>query len=183
MSANRLALLATVALLAASAGYFTAIHREQNSSAQEVTPSDSTLATSRLLELSLADVKGDAQPLRQWQGKLLVVNFWASWCTPCREEIPGFSRLQEKFAAKGVQFVGIAFDSADNVEKFSSQTSPAYPLLIANNGLLPVAVGLGNVAGGLPFTVIVDRGGHLSQSRVGIWKEAALETTLTELTK
>lgn len=180
--ASRYALIATAALLAATAGFFAATHRAQNPPAQDVAL-DTTSATSQLLALTLPDAKGTAQPLRQWQGKLLVVNFWATWCTPCRNEIPGFSRLQERFAAKGVQFVGIAFDSADKVEEFSRQTSPAYPLLIASHALMPIVVGLGNATGGLPFTVIVGRDDRWYQSQVGLWQEAALETILADLTR
>src|ERR1700716_3920813 len=68
-----------------------------------------------LLALSLPDTQGNPQSLRQWRGKVLVVNFWATWCGPCREEMPEFVRAQRELGSKGLQFVGIAVDQPDKV--------------------------------------------------------------------
>jgi len=178
----RFALVGVVALLATVAGVFVAernrLQLEDGNPVQ-----DKTLATKQLLALTLPNASAGSQSLSQWRGKLLVVNFWATWCAPCREEMPGFSRLQEKYAAKGVQFVGIAFDTADKVQQFSVETPVSYPLLIGSSGLLPITAGLGNLAGGLPFTVVIGRDGSLLQTRLGIWKETAFEAILSELTK
>jgi thiol-disulfide isomerase/thioredoxin len=85
----------------------------------------------RLFASHLNDPAGHSNSLLQWQGKTLVVNFWATWCPPCREEMPAFSRLQERYAAQGVQFVGIALDSVENVRTRMHALSPvSYPLLI-----------------------------------------------------
>ncbi|MFA7268828.1 MAG: TlpA disulfide reductase family protein [Sterolibacterium sp.] len=180
----RFALIAAVMLLAIAAGLFVAYMNQPMRADNPSTPSnDKTLATAQLLALTLPDARTTNQSLSQWRGKLLVVNFWATWCLPCREEMPGFSRLQDKFAAKGVQFVGIAFDNADKVQQFSAQIPVSYPLLIGTAELLPITAGLGNTAGGLPFTVVIDRDGSLLQSRLGVWKEAAFEATLAALAK
>lgn len=180
----RYALIAGVASVAAAAGFMVATFNNQELTKQSGTSPDKVkAATSRLLAMTLPDAGAVAQDLRQWQGKILVLNFWATWCSPCREEMPGFSRLQAKYAAKGVQFVGIAFDSADKVKEFSTLTPVTYPLLIGTSALMPVTADLGDAAGGLPFTVIIGRDGSLLQTRLGLWKEAALETILVDLTK
>src|SRR5581483_1569563 len=71
-----------------------------------------------LMALSLPDVSGTPQSLAQWRGKVVVVNFWATWCAPCREEMPEFVKAQQEYGARGLQFVGIAVDDADKVSKF-----------------------------------------------------------------
>ena len=76
-------------------------------------------AAPQFLALSLEDTTGVRQSLGQWRGKVLVANFWATWCPPCREEIPGFSRLSEKYAGRDVQFVGIGIDSAEKIRTFA----------------------------------------------------------------
>ncbi len=182
---TRYALIASVALLAAMAGFIAANFQNQDPLVVPVQPvisaNDTARSTDQLLALALADAGAVSQPLRQWRGKLLVVNFWATWCPPCREEMPGFSRLHTKFASKNVQFVGIAIDNADKVQEFSLQTPTTYPLLVGSPGLMPIMAGLGNNSGGLPFTVIIGRDGILRQTRLGLWKESALEAILTDL--
>lgn len=180
-STRRIALIVAVLLAGMLIGIFLARDRPRNASSQDVTPSDVKPFTAQLLALTLPDTQGVMQPLQQWQGKLLVVNFWATWCAPCREEMPAFSLLQKKYAANGVQFVGIALDSADKVTDYSHQRPAAYPLLIANLAPMPIMIGLGNSSGGLPFTVILDRDGKLVRSRLGPWKAAALEPVLADL--
>ena len=180
--ASRLVLIAVVGLLAATAGFFLSRTYHSGPGGSQGAPSpEKILATTQLLALTLPDTSAVNQSLSQWQGKLLVINFWATWCIPCREEMPGFSRLQKKLADKGVQFIGIAFDSADKVQEFTAQTPASYPLLIGSSSLLQIAAGLGNAVGGLPFTVIIGRDGSLLQSRLGIWKEEVLEASLAEL--
>ena len=171
----RYALIALVALTAAAAGYLV-------SHEQQVFPSD-PIAAKQLLALTLSDASGNTQSLRQWQGKLLVVNFWATWCPPCREEMPGFSRLQRKFSGNGVQFVGIGIDSADKIHEFSVQSPVAYPLLVGSPGLMEIVGQLGNNAGGLPYTVVFGRDGTLRETRLGVWKEADLENLLGSMAK
>jgi len=178
---RRTALIAVVLLASVLIGIFLARDRSRNASSQDVTPLDAKPFTAQLLALTLPDTHGVMQPLRQWQGKLLVVNFWATWCAPCREEMPAFSQLQQKYAAKGVQFVGIALDSADKVIEYSRQRPATYPLLVANYAPMPIMMGLGNSSAGLPFTVIVDREGKLVRSWLGPWKATALETALADL--
>ena len=180
-STRRIALIVAILLAGVLIGVFLARDRPRNASSQEVTPPDAQPFTAQLLALTLPDTQGVMQPLRQWQGKLLVVNFWATWCAPCREEMPEFSLLQQKYAVKGVQFVGIALDSADNVTDYSRQRPVAYPLLIANLAPMPIMMGLGNSSAGLPFTVILDRDSKLVRSRLGPWKAAALELVLADL--
>ena len=89
-----------------------------------------TDAVAQLFASHLDDVQGQPHAFSRWQGKTLVVNFWATWCPPCRQEMPVFSRLQDRYAAQGVQFVGIALDSTESVRAFAGRSPVNYPLLI-----------------------------------------------------
>ena len=123
---------------------------------------------------ALPDLDGRIQALKQWRGKVLVVNYWATWCTPCRDEMPMFSALQTRYAARGVQFVGIADDEADKVREFVRQTPVTYPLLIGGIDTFGITADLGNAAMGLPFTIVLDRDGKLHASALGRMHEDAL---------
>lgn len=143
---------------------------------REGTPDEQ--AAQALLAMTLPDPQGDAQRMDAWPGKILVVNFWATWCAPCREEMPGFARLQSKHAANGVQFVGIAFDNHQAVTEFSQKIPVNYPLLIGGGDARDLMKALGNGPAALPFTVILDRDGKPVQSRLGRYDEPDLDAKL-----
>ena len=134
-----------------------------------------------LYATALPDLDGHIQTLGQWRGKVLVVNYWATWCLPCRDEMPMFSALQTRYAAHGVQFVGIADDQVGKVREFVRQTPVAYPLLIGGMDAFGITADFGNAAMGLPFTIILDRDGQLQSSALGRVDEAALTRQLDRL--
>lgn len=177
-------LAVVAALAAAAAGVYTARQQHTAPSAEPATPSQAQhAALNTLLGLELADADGARQPLAQWKGKILVLNFWATWCPPCRHEIPAFSAMSSKYRDKGVQFVGISIDTASNVRSFQREHQVSYPLLIAEPSVVQLTESLGNAAQGLPFTVIVDKTGVISRVKVGMLSEADLDTTLGRLTR
>lgn len=132
-------------------------------------------------DLVLADLKGQPQSLGQWRGKVLVVNYWATWCYPCREEMPFFSRLQDKYRDRGVQFVGISIDNAAKIAEFQKLTPVSYPLLIGDMDVMANSAAFGNTLQALPFTAIFDRQGKLVATKLGRFAEADLERQLLEL--
>ena len=113
--AHALAALAVVAIAAGAGG--AAYHGWSRDSAA------ASAAVEQVFASRLADLKGGVQPLEQWRGRVLVVNFWATWCAPCREEIPGFVRLQQRYGERGLTFVGIAIDQPDKVAEFAREFS------------------------------------------------------------
>ena len=139
----------------------------------------SDLATLQALRLN--DINGRAQPLAQWQGQILVVNFWATWCPPCRREIPGFIKLSRKFSGNGVQFVGIGTDDSDKVRQYAQDAHIPYPILLGDESLLRLTQGLGNPTEALPFTVIMDRKGRIAFIREGFLDEDPLLRVLQSL--
>jgi thiol-disulfide isomerase/thioredoxin len=127
------------------------------------------------------DVGNVPQPYNQWQGRIVVLNFWATWCPPCREEMPMFSKLQAELGERGVQFVGIGVDSPSAIKEFAFRTPMSYPLLIGGTESLDLARRLGNATGGLPYTLVLDREGTPVMSRVGLLDEGSLRQALQPL--
>ena len=134
-----------------------------------------------LLNVSLPDAEGREQRLDQWRGKVLVVNFWATWCAPCREEMGEFIRFQKDAGPKGVQFVGIAVDQADKVEEFAKEIGLNYPALIGGLGAMQLSKTLGNDLMALPFTVIVSRDGKVVHRQLGPLKPPKLQEIVGKL--
>ncbi|MDR2164836.1 MAG: TlpA family protein disulfide reductase [Zoogloeaceae bacterium] len=141
-------------------------------------------ALRRLFAHILPDSQGKPASLATWRGQMLVVNFWATWCVPCREELPAFSRVQAKFQGLGVQFVGIALDSADKVRQFSRKYPVVFPLLIdAQQDLMTLMADLGNPFMGLPFTLLIDRQGRIVARKPGRLPERELLQWMAPLSR
>ena len=129
----------------------------------------------------LEDIDGNSHDSKAWDGKVIVLNFWASWCQPCREEIPEFVRMQERFADSELQFVGIAIDDIENIRSFTGEVGFNYPSLVADEAVVEISKRMGNIAGVLPFTVVVDREGNIQQHFHGKVDAGDLETVVTGL--
>lgn len=110
---------------------------------------------------TLTDIKGQQRSVDEWDGKVLIINFWASWCSPCRKEIPVFNNLQQEYGPDGVQFVGIAIDNQKAVTQFIQSTPMHYPAIIGNTGAVTLSMAYGNITGTLPYTVFIDRQGRI----------------------
>ena len=139
------------------------------------------ISPAALLAASFSDARGAPVSLGQFQGKLVVVNFWATWCAPCREEMPAFSRLQEQWGARGVQFVGLSDEDPARVERFGRDLGIDYPLWVGRDDVGALARRLGNHSGVLPFTVLVDGQGRVIDQRAGPYTESELDAKLREI--
>jgi len=136
-------------------------------------------AADSLFDETFPDVEGLDQPLRQWLGKPVVVNFWATWCPPCVKEMPDLEALHQKHP--DVHFLGLAVDTAVNVRKFNQKVQVSYPLLMIGHSGIERMRAMGNRAGGLPFTVIYDEKGQVAQTILGQVKPNELEETILGL--
>ena len=166
-------LFVVVALLAAAGG---AAYRLGSLSGD----TDGTVVH-RLYAASFPDLRGNTWAIEQWRGQVLVVNFWATWCPPCREEIPLFVRMQERFRSQGLQFVGIAIDQPDKVAEFAREFQVNYPMLVGGVETMELMRQAGNRAGALPYTLILDRKGNLIAREAGGLKEPRLLAILAPL--
>ena len=129
---------------------------------------------------SFTDMVGAPQTLGKWQQKLLVINFWATWCGPCKEEMPILAKLQQKYAAQGLQIIGIAADSASNVNNFVKKVPINYLLLPDDARAIDFSRRLGNKAGLLPHTVVVAPGGITVHTQLGAINEREFETIIVK---
>ncbi len=132
-----------------------------------------------LLSARFPDRTGRVRALSEWSGQVLVCNFWATWCAPCIEEIPLLVSVREAFLHKGVEIVGIGVDSGDKIAQFTKTTPISYPVLIADASALDLLRKLGNAAGGLPYTVILNRRGAIEHRKLGAFKGTELQTLLS----
>ncbi|CAN7211462.1 TlpA family protein disulfide reductase [Trinickia sp. LjRoot230] len=138
-------------------------------------------AVAQLLAAPLAAPDGKPGGLAAFKGQVLVVNFWASWCGPCVREMPALAGLARQYAGKGVQFIGIGVDSEKNVQSFLHKVPVDYPIYVSGFGGADLARHFGNLAGGLPFTVVIDANGAVRSTKLGEISPNELRRTLDAL--
>ena len=143
------------------------------------TPSQSGVP--ELLSHALRDLDGRRRRVSDWRGKVIVCNFWATWCAPCREEIPILISAREKYVGNGAEIVGIGIDHATKIAQFVSEFRIPYPALVADDSAFETMKKLGNTAVALPYTVVLDRSGTLQRRHLGAWKAADLEAVLAAM--
>jgi thiol-disulfide isomerase/thioredoxin len=183
MRPQHIALMA-LALLAGSAGYVVQHWLSRPAAAPALAVRDDTIAGSepaRPLDWSFATAAGGREALSAWAGKIIVLNFWATWCPPCLREIPAFVELQTAMGPDGVQFVGIALDQAEPVQAFVTDKGVNYPVLIGDQDVARFMVTLGNTIGALPYTVVLGRNGEVVTSHQGEWDAEAAGAILRKL--
>lgn len=130
---------------------------------------------------ALQDLTGQTWRMSDWRGQVVVLNFWAPWCIPCRKEMPMLVQVQKELAVQGLQIVGLSVDRADNVRQFIRQHPVNYPILIGLNAVLDLQGRYGETR--LPFTVIVDRAGRVVAEHLGELDRQALMNMLQPLLK
>jgi len=128
-------------------------------------PSQQQLPAS-LKEIPLIDLNGESKKLGDWKQQVLVVNFWAPWCAPCRREVPDLIALQTEYGNQ-VQVLGLALDSAENIISFADEYAMNYPSFLASSHIPMYNAVFGNSSGALPFTVIIDSERNISYSHTG----------------
>ena len=136
------------------------------------------LSPEALYSASFPDSNGQMQAIEQWRGKILVVNVWATWCPPCREEMPELSHLHENYKSRDVTVLGIATEDVAKIEEFARETKVSYPLLAGDMEAMNLGNALGNNRGILPYTVIIGRDGEVVKTFFGQVNSVMLEEVL-----
>lgn len=129
----------------------------------------------------LPDLSGQSHDIAEWQGKVRIVNFWATWCPPCRKEIPGLIALQQRHAGQDVVVIGIAIDESAAVADYVRSAGITYPVLLAQRDGEALAGKLGNAINAIPFTVIADRQGRIAHRQSGEMSEGAIAAIIAPL--
>ncbi|MGH1358827.1 MAG: TlpA family protein disulfide reductase [Burkholderiaceae bacterium] len=167
MARRRAAKFLAVAAIAVAAGVIAGWYQFR------VIPADD-LIVEQLFRQKYPDATGNPTDLSSYRGKLLVINFWATWCAPCIEEMPELSDIQKETTALGVQVLGLAVDTPEKVQEFNKKISVLYPLLVVGSAGVDLSKSFGNESGALPFTVIVDRHGAIVDRTLGRFKRVRL---------
>ena len=125
------------------------------------------------------DLSGKPVSMASLRGKPLVINFWATWCGPCKEEMPDFQRLAVSESGKIAEIVGIGIDSAANMRVFSKELGISYLLLESGASGVSILKSVGNKSGALPYTMVVDRAGTAVLTRLGVVTYDELQHAVT----
>ncbi len=154
-------------ILGSVAGGFYASHllSSHTEPAESAVAADSQTPTPYRPDFSLSDLDGELQSIDNWNGQVIMVNFWATWCPPCRREIPAFIRLYENYRDRGFVILGIAIDDPQSVQDFVDPMDVNYPILLGEDTGIEITTDYGNRLGVLPFTVFIDREGRIIQTR------------------
>ena len=166
-----------VFFFAGIAGYFVANQQQESRIEQQVSslPVVETPTDVDLVEYSLPDVDGNVRHSSEWQGKAQLINFWATWCAPCRREIPLLKETQAAHAADNLQVIGIAVDFAEEVASYAEEAQFNYPILVGQEDAMAVAEDSGVDFIGLPFTMVVAPSGELIKAHIGEIVESHIE--------
>lgn len=170
----RFALLALGIMLAIS---LIQLAQRHGSTPQLATPVETHTSTAPFFAAKVQDIAGNSQALSQWQGKVLVVNFWATWCAPCREEMPELDALQKAYGDQ-LTVLGVSLDDLAKTQAYAQQSPVSYPLLAADIEGMGLSASLGNIKSVVPYTVIIGSDGKIVSSYFGRVSQALLQEKL-----
>ncbi|KAF3997421.1 TlpA family protein disulfide reductase [Glaciimonas immobilis] len=149
---------------------------------QRLTPSaPKTPAVANLFARQMVEATGKPEDISHWRGKPLIVNFWATWCGPCVEEMPELNALRSELIKKDIHIIGVGIDSQDAIAKFAEKYKITYPLYVAGTDGTSLLAQFGNGAGGLPFTVLIGTDGQVKKTYLGSIKFDELRKDLSLL--
>ena len=173
--AGRILVVVVTGLVAAAAGYLAYTMLDSREVAREVAQvSPETASPARQLvgqrrpDYTLGASDGSFVSATDFDGKVVLVNFWATWCAPCREEMPMLMDLRERHHEQGFEVVGIALDDVGRAREFAAELGINYPILVGSTDVMAMLQLYGNASGTLPYSVLVDRAGIIRWTRLGV---------------
>lgn len=165
-----------VAVFAMTAGLYLSAKFNTNSPPVPKAPSNQDLVGKQQPDFALLNNNGETVTQAAFEGKTTLINFWATWCVPCREEMPMLMELHTEYAERGFQVVGIALDEVTQVNRFINEIGVSYPILVGEVDVMATSAAYGNVTGVLPYSVLVDKNGVIHWQFAGeVDREAVSE--------
>lgn len=181
---SRKLLIAALLVVAATAGYLLRQQLATNTGDNpDLVRINSAEVSASKVDFALPDLDGSTRQFSEWDGKHRIVNFWATWCAPCRREIPLLKQTQAKHAADGIQVIGIAVDFTEDVIAYAEQAEFNYPVLVGQEDAMAVAESSGVEFIGLPFTMIVTADGTLAGVHLGEIHAPQVDAIVEQLTR
>lgn len=179
-------LLLLVAATAMAGGYFsyrafTAVEPPRAESPPPAKPHSRTLVGERRPDYTLGSADGSRVSASDFDGRVVLVNFWATWCTPCREEMPMLMELREELGGRGLEVVGIALDDVQQAREFATELGVEYPILVGSTDVMATMNLYGNISGTLPYSVLLDRSGVVRWTKLGVLDRSSLEREIEAL--
>lgn len=158
---TQLVFIVIAATISLAAGYYVGTNNQN----PPATPSLKQHQQNQRPDFALQDLEQQIRHAKEWNGQVVMINFWATWCPPCRSEMPAFQKLYTDYKDQGFSIVGIAIDNKQSVIDFVDPLGIDYPILLGEEKGIQLAKEYGNRLGALPFTVIVDRKGQIIHQR------------------
>ncbi len=174
MKVTRLIASVVVGAAVLALGFGIVTHWPQNDRTSQATDQQQAQAADQSPMISqprpaftMPDLQGRQRNISEWDGKVLAVNFWATWCEPCKQEIPNFNTLQKQYGGKGFQFVGVALDDLDAVQDYLKTATIDYPVLVGEDEAGKIASRYGDDEGVVPYTAFINRKGQIAFIQYG----------------
>ncbi len=165
-----------IALMAGALFYAARLPVQAPEASQAEEPATGTAAAAPVYPaFRLPDIDGNERDIEEWRGSHTLLNFWATWCAPCRREIPLLKTFQDEHGRDGIQVIGIAVDFPEQVAAYAEEAQFNYPILVGQEDAMAVAETSGVEFIGMPFTMILASDGELLNSHIGEIVEADLE--------
>jgi len=133
------------------------------------------------MQVGFIDLAGNAQRLASFSGHPILINFWATWCAPCRREMPLLQAAHQEYGGAGLRIVGIALDNPESVRRFRDELDIGFPLWIDSGAGAQLLPGLGNTRGGLPFSLWLSPSGTAISYKLGAYNEAEFRAALASV--
>lgn len=169
-------IFAVIMMFAGISGFALQRHLAEDASSIATTVTD-TLRP----EFAMTDLDGKLRDIKEWDGKIVMLNFWATWCAPCMKEIPDLIELQNHYGQQGLQIIGIAIDNEDTVRQFAEEIGINYPVMVSEQAAIELSNRYGNHIGGLPFTAVINRNGEITNTITGALNLQSTEKILSAL--
>jgi len=177
---NALIFIVATAIAGAS-GYALQRYLASDTHSVSVTDTASPIIGKTRPEFAMMDIEGNIRNIKDWDGQIVLLNFWATWCPPCLEEIPGFIEIQQELDNRGFQIIGVAVDNEEDVREFADEMAMNYPILAGEMEAIELSQRYGNTIGGLPFSAIIDKNGKVTHTIMGELTKDRLISILEQL--